>query len=135
MQYAIIENSVVVNVVVWDGESKWEPADTLTIVNISEVSPDPSIGWSFDGKSFTAPPEPKKNKEELITEAEYQKQAYIDHANDYMNDKQWPSKLALGRLSDADKALFNEWLDYLDALEAVDTSSVPDINWPEPPEA
>ncbi|EDJ9408532.1 tail fiber assembly protein, partial [Salmonella enterica] len=25
-------------------------------------------------------------------------------------------------------------LDYLDALEAVDTSSAPDINWPVPPE-
>ncbi|MQK17566.1 hypothetical protein EI013_03255 [Escherichia coli] len=28
---------------------------------------------------------------------------------------------------------YNSWLDYLDALEAVDTSSAPDINWPTPP--
>ncbi|TYF69287.1 phage tail protein, partial [Enterobacter hormaechei] len=35
--------------------------------------------------------------------------------------------------SDDDKALFNEWLDYLDALKAVDTSSAADITWPEIP--
>ncbi|WP_141036447.1 tail fiber assembly protein, partial [Escherichia coli] len=30
---------------------------------------------------------------------------------------------------------YNLWLDYLDALEVVDTSSAPNINWPVPPEA
>ncbi|EOZ9309843.1 tail fiber assembly protein, partial [Citrobacter freundii] len=29
---------------------------------------------------------------------------------------------------------YNLWLDYLYALEAVDTSSAQDINWPVPPE-
>ncbi|TWP46432.1 tail fiber assembly protein, partial [Escherichia coli] len=28
---------------------------------------------------------------------------------------------------------YNSWLDYLDALELVDTSSSPDIEWPTPP--
>ncbi|EOZ9308370.1 tail fiber assembly protein, partial [Citrobacter freundii] len=28
---------------------------------------------------------------------------------------------------------YNLWLDYLDALEAVDISSAPDIEWPTPP--
>ena len=41
--------------------------------------------------------------------------------------------MALGRLSDEDKQSFNEWLDYMDALEAVDTSTAPDITWPEIP--
>ncbi|HAJ3970474.1 TPA: tail fiber assembly protein, partial [Escherichia coli] len=57
----------------------------------------------------------------------------ISAANGYIDGKQWPSKLALGRLNDAEKSEFNAWLDYLDALELVDTSSAPDIEWPTPP--
>ncbi|EDN4425276.1 TPA: tail fiber assembly protein [Salmonella enterica] len=42
-------------------------------------------------------------------------------------------KAAIGRLKGG-LAQYNLWLDYLDALEAVNTSSAPDINWPDPPE-
>lgn len=59
--------------------------------------------------------------------------SFIDQANAYMNSKQWPGKAAMGRLTESEKAKYNAWLDYLDALEAVDTSSAPDINWPTPP--
>ncbi|MNY80611.1 Caudovirales tail fiber assembly protein [compost metagenome] len=65
--------------------------------------------------------------------ADAEKQSKINKANEYINSKQWPGKAAMGRLSDAEKAKYNEWLDYLDALEAVDTSSAPDIDWPTPP--
>ena len=40
---------------------------------------------------------------------------------------------AMGRLKDAEKAQYNAWLDYLDALAVVDTSNTDDIHWPEPP--
>jgi len=69
-----------------------------------------------------------------VTAANAEKKARIDAANDYMNDRQWPGKVALGRLKDEEKAQYILWLDYLDALEAVDTSSAPDINWPTAPE-
>ncbi|TGC25270.1 tail fiber assembly protein [Escherichia sp. E1130] len=71
--------------------------------------------------------------EDLISAADVEKQNRIDQANDYMNSKQWPGKAAMGRLSDSDKTQYNARLDYLDALEAVDTSTAPDINWPEKP--
>lgn len=71
--------------------------------------------------------------EEEIAAAEAEKQYRIDQANEYINSKQWPGKAALGRLTDDEKAQYNEWLDYLDALESVDISSAPDINWPVPP--
>ncbi|TLI75951.1 tail fiber assembly protein, partial [Escherichia sp. E1130] len=70
---------------------------------------------------------------DLISAADVEKQNRIDQANDYMNSKQWPGKAAMGRLSDSDKTQYNARLDYLDALEAVDTSTAPDINWPEKP--
>ncbi|HDS7823336.1 TPA: tail fiber assembly protein [Escherichia coli] len=76
---------------------------------------------------------PPPTKEEELTNAEREKQSRISAANGYIDGKQWPSKLALGRLNDAEISEFNAWLDYLDALELVDTSSAPDIEWPTPP--
>ncbi len=78
---------------------------------------------------------PPPTREELIAAAETEKQSRIGQANDYMNSKQWPGKAAIGRLKGDELAQYNLWLDYLDALEAIDTSSAPDINWPVPPEA
>lgn len=76
---------------------------------------------------------PPPKHEELIAYADAQKQYLIVQANDYMNSKQWPGKAAIGRLKSDELAQYNLWLDYLDALESVDTSSAPDINWPAPP--
>ncbi|CAH3318136.1 hypothetical protein AI2721V1_0024 [Escherichia coli] len=50
-----------------------------------------------------------------------------------MNSKQWAGKAAIGRLKGEDLAQYNLWLDYLDELSMVDTSSAPDIEWPTPP--
>lgn len=76
---------------------------------------------------------PAPTHDELIAEAEREKKQRIDAANDFMNSKQWPGKAAIGRLKGDELAQYNLWLDYLDALEAVDTSSAPDIKWPTPP--
>lgn len=76
---------------------------------------------------------PPPTHEELVASANTEKQKRIDQANDYMNSKQWPGKAAMGRLSDAEKAQYNLWLDYLDELETVDTSTAPDITWPDQP--
>ncbi|KHH25504.1 phage tail protein [Escherichia coli] len=69
-----------------------------------------------------------------VETADAEKQLKLDQANEFMNSKQWPGKAAMGRLKDAEKKQYNAWLDYLDALEAVDTTSAPDIEWPTPPE-
>ncbi|EJJ8075825.1 tail fiber assembly protein, partial [Escherichia coli] len=71
---------------------------------------------------------------ELILKNKNEKQLRIDEANNYMNGKQWPGKAAIGRLKGEELAQYNLWLDYLDALELVDTSSAPDIEWPEEPD-
>lgn len=76
---------------------------------------------------------PAPTHEQLVTAAEAEKQSRIDQANDYMNSKQWPGKAAVGRLKGDELAQYNLWLDYLDELEAVDTSTAPDIKWPEKP--
>ena len=73
---------------------------------------------------------PPPTREELIAAADVEKQKRIDSANNYMNGKQWPGKAAIGRLTGDGLTQYNLWLDYLDALEAVDTASAPDIIWP-----
>lgn len=78
---------------------------------------------------------PPLTHEEEVTNADSKKQALIDQANAFMNSKQWPGKAAIGRLKGDELAQYNLCLDYLDALEAVDTNSAPDITWPEPPAA
>ena len=75
---------------------------------------------------------PPPTREEQIASAETKKQQLINQANDYMNSRQWVGKAAIGRLKGEELAQYNLWLDYLDALELVDTSSAPDIEWPTP---
>jgi len=50
-----------------------------------------------------------------------------------MSSKQWPGKAAIGRLKGDELAQYNRWLDYLDVLEAIDTSKAPNITWPDKP--
>lgn len=47
----------------------------------------------------------------------------------------WQTELQLGIISDEDKASLIAWMNYIKAVQTVDTSAAPDINWPEKPEA
>lgn len=73
---------------------------------------------------------PPPTHEEAVRNAEEKKKQLISSANSYMNSKQWPGKAAIGRLNGEGLALYNTWLDYLDALEYIDVSGAPDIEWP-----
>lgn len=77
---------------------------------------------------------PPLTREQQIAVAENEKVSRIVEANSFMNSKQWPGKVAIGRLKGDELAQYNLWLDYLDELEAVDTSTAPDIKWPSKPE-
>ncbi len=77
---------------------------------------------------------PPPSHDELVEQAAMLKQKLADDANRIISEKQWPSKLQLGRLSEEEKTSFNIMLDYLDALDHVDTEKAPDIEWPVKPE-
>lgn len=125
--YALIKNGVVENVVIWDGEG--DIFADYTTVSIDGLTA--GIGWSYDGKMFTAPPVPELTREEYVGQAESTKAGLLSSAR--MTISIWQSELLLGSISDADKASLVAWLAYIKAVEATDTSTAPDINWPEPP--
>lgn len=75
---------------------------------------------------------PPPTKEQLIEQAEAQKQCLIAEVNAGTQILQ--TKLALKRIKPDELELLNAWLDYLDLLEDVDTSLAPDIDWPQKPQ-
>ncbi|HGV4074783.1 TPA: tail fiber assembly protein [Enterobacter kobei] len=127
--YAVVVDGVVVNMALWDGVNEWGHEEGVVLPAGEYVG----IGWLYDGTEFIAPPVPEKSHQELVASAEEQKQSLINDANAYINGKQWPGKAAIGRLKTDELAQYNLWLDYLDALDAIDTSTVPDIDWPDTP--
>lgn len=57
MNYAVIENGVVTNIAVWDGESAWQPTNALVI----PVSDNVRIGWFYDKGKLSSPTQPPKH--------------------------------------------------------------------------
>ena len=130
-RYALVKNNVVENIVAWGGDADLF-SEYLT-VELAEETPC-SVGWNYDGKEFTPPPEPEKTHEELIAEADAEKQSRLDYASSKIVI--WQTKLLMGRkLTTDETASLNAWMDYIDAVTVIDTETAPDaINWPPLPE-
>lgn len=126
--YAVVKEGVVINVVAWDGESDWSP-DTGEVVKTDNPV---AIGWSYVDGGFSAPPVPEPSQAELVASAEQEQSGLLEMATSKIVI--WQTKLLAGRkLSDSETTQLNAWLDYIDAVTAVDTSTAPDITWPEQP--
>ena len=109
------------------------PADAEIYAEFTKYYPDKVRIAGSDGMpawEYLPPP----TRAEQMASAEAVRQNSIESANGYMNGKQWPGKAALGRLKGEELNQYNLWLDYLDALNAVDISTAPDIEWPVSPE-
>jgi hypothetical protein len=55
MRYAVIKDGRVVNVVVWDGVSDWQPGDDVTVIDCPD---DVGPGWTHSDEGFAPPPPP-----------------------------------------------------------------------------
>ena len=100
------------------------PKNTTTIAPLT-----PYDKW--DGEKWVMDTEAQHSA--AVEAAEAQRQSLIDAAMASISLIQL--KLQAGRkLTQAETTRLNAVLDYLDALEMVDTSSAPDIEWPTPPE-
>ncbi|ESA29119.1 hypothetical protein L912_1358 [Escherichia coli SCD1] len=128
--YAVVEDGMVINVVVWDGKSTWKPDAGIAILTDGMVS----IGWRYDGKAFNPPPLPQKSREELIQAAENERRQLLAHADAVMQD--WRTELMLGEISDVNKAKLSAWLAYKNEVKSADVTTDPEhVNWPVLPEA
>ncbi|WP_241168450.1 tail fiber assembly protein [Escherichia coli] len=135
MTFAVIENNIVVNIIVWDGISAYEVGGDQTLIPLptSGGGPAPGIGWSYINGKFIAPPRPQKSQAELIQAAEIERQRLLKYANDVMFD--WRTELMLGEISDANREKLSTWQAYKNEVKAVDVTTAPEnVNWPVPPE-
>ncbi|WP_140414987.1 tail fiber assembly protein [Escherichia coli] len=122
---------------------EYEDAGTLPddVIEITRETYEQFLGLHPEGKEIGADSSgrpvwinsPPPSKEDEVLTAEMKKISLVSEVNTYINTHQWPGKAAIGRLKSEELAQYNLWLDYLDALELVDTSSAPDIEWPTPP--
>lgn len=128
-RYALVKNNAVENIVAWDGDGDLF-SEYLT-VELAEETPC-SVGWNYDGKEFTPPPDPEKTHEELVIEAEAEKQSRLDYASSKI--VVWQTKLLMGRkLTTEETSSLNAWMDYIDAVTVIDTETAQDIEWPVSP--
>lgn len=98
-----------------------------------------------EGTTTLAPSTPYDtwNGSEWVTDTEVQQAAEVEAAEQQkaalLLEAQatislWQTELQLGIISDEDKASLIAWMNYIKAVQAVDTSKAPDIIWPDKPE-
>lgn len=104
----------------------------MTVVEVDELPEGAAAGgeWVFDFESERVSPRVYTTAE-LVEAAEDHRASLLADARVKINE--WQSELTLGIISDDEKALLIEWLAYIKALKAVDTSAAPKITWPNTP--
>lgn len=100
------------------------PEDTTTLAPATEYD-------TWNGSEWVTDTEAQHTAE--VAAAEQQKAALLAEAQATIGF--WQTELQLDIISDEDKASLIAWMNYIKAVQAVDTSTAPDINWPEKPEA
>lgn len=98
----------------------------------SEIKPDQYHSWDSSEKKWVMSEEAmiqKKNDEVNI--ATEKKRQLISEINSQTQLLQ--TQLILGLISENDKALLIDWMNYLKDIQAVDVSTAPDIIWPASP--
>lgn len=83
-------------------------------------------------KEALAIAQPKQSQAQLIADAEYQKQALLNEATAAIAPLQ--DAVDLGIATKTELMQLNTWKKYRVDLNRVDTSTAPDVDWPEKPE-
>ncbi|EGT4288665.1 tail fiber assembly protein [Cronobacter malonaticus] len=123
--YGVIVDGVVVNSIMWDGEGQLDMEGDIVLMGSNG-----GIGWTYDGKKFIPPVPPEKNHEEYVAIAENQRRGLSAAAEQSISLLQ--TKLLMGRkLTQEETSKVNKALDYIDALNSLDISKAPNIEWPD----
>jgi hypothetical protein len=89
---------------------------------------DISGAWVFDGESIV---KRVYTPDELQAQAELQKERLIADVN--KKTQAWQTQLMLGIITDANKISLISWMEYVQEVQDVDVSEIPNIAWPNPP--
>ncbi|MEM8158299.1 tail fiber assembly protein [Morganella morganii] len=140
MKYSYFKDEVNNLVYAYD-ENQMSFVDKINAPDFDGKDEIPAIYFEIDEKIKSMKPmsdkeyweyiNPPVTKEQLIVEAEAKKQALIDEVN--QKTQLWQTQLMLGIITEEDKASLKEWMLYAQKVQAVDTSTAPDIHWPVKP--
>lgn len=130
MNYAIIKNDIVENIVIWDGEEEW-PESTDAVLSTEGVG----IGWHYIDGVFSAP---TPTGEELAAEKQQKIANNLATKNSLMTEStQQISVLQdavdLGMATSEETAALPLWKQYRVLLSRVDANTDGDISWPQKP--
>ncbi|MDE8556955.1 tail fiber assembly protein [Pantoea vagans] len=133
--YALVKDGIVINTVVWDGETAVDFGENVTTVIIPDDNP-AAAGYSYADGKFIAPPPTSEDKEEKQQNALEDnialKGILLSQATTAITV--WQTKLLVGRkLSDSETKSLNTWLDYIDKLNVIDANTSDAVTWPEKP--
>lgn len=56
-KWAVVENGLVVNTILWDGESDYRAGKSQELIEISDLDNNACIGWVYSDGVFYSPPE------------------------------------------------------------------------------
>lgn len=93
--------------------------------------PDKLLGVENGKPAWVSQPQLTEN--EIIAKNVSKKMQLLAEAKSVISI--WQTRLLVDRICEKDKAKLYAWLDYIDALEAMDTSETGSINWPDLPVA
>ncbi|MEX9827604.1 hypothetical protein [Raoultella planticola] len=119
-KYAVIEDGVVVNLIVWDGKSTLPQEISEPVAATDGVR----IGWGYNGSDFYSPPEPEKTQDEIsllnlaTAQSEYDKAtAKINSLNERIQDTDFNDVT-----ESAVRSSLAEWTNYRKELRSYLTS-------------
>ncbi|MDU7260795.1 MAG: tail fiber assembly protein [Clostridium butyricum] len=87
-------------------------------------------GETVDGKKWVTDTDAQHAAD--VEAADQKKAALLAEAQEKIS--LWQTELQLGSISNEDKESLIAWVQYIKAVQAIDTSSAPNINWPVKPE-
>lgn len=116
-------------------ESEYQPLRTeydAILPVFFEVRENISVMKKMTEKEVNAYLNPPVSKEQLIAEAEQKKQSLLAEANNAIAPLQYAENLGIATAEES--ASLVDWQKYCVYLNRIDTSTVPDIDWPQKPE-
>ncbi len=131
-RYALIENGLVINIILWDGEAEYNPGDNIVIIQNDLAE----IGDFYSDGVFSKPPktdEEIKNDDLVKTNMNLnRKSTLMSKATERVSILQ--DAVDLEMATSEEVALLTKWKKYRVLLSRIDANTPSDITWPAVPE-